>query len=193
MNYRKHRWCKWRAAMLTAAAILVALLTTTAHSASSSHVRLIDRLDRPSDGYCLDIPGTPANLRIDIPMFAHNCKPRLTSDSAVKMTSEGLLRFTEVGLCLTAVGVNQHALPGASLILRQCGRSTPFFDSARFQAFVHGPDGRRQLKGSDLCLTVGNRSQVTYSPMDRWRTLFVEACAFADPKRSRWEFVQPEQ
>jgi len=177
---------------LAIATVIAFLLATTANAAPS-HVRLIDKLDRPSDGYCLDIPGTPANLRIDIPMFAHNCKPRLTPDSAVEMTPDGHLRFTEVGLCLTAVGVNQHALPGASLMLRQCGRSTPFFDSARFQTFVHGPDGRLQLKGSDLCLTAGNRSEVTYSPQDRWRTLFVEACTTADPKRSRWEFVQPGQ
>ena len=40
---------------------------------SQFHLRLLDRLDRPEDGYCIDILGTPGNLRIDVPLFAHNC------------------------------------------------------------------------------------------------------------------------
>ncbi|MCZ6729655.1 MAG: hypothetical protein O7C61_08085, partial [SAR324 cluster bacterium] len=30
----------------------------SAASASLVHLRLLDRLDRPEDGYCVDIPGT---------------------------------------------------------------------------------------------------------------------------------------
>ena len=40
------------------------------------HLRLLDRLDRPEDGYCVDILGTPGNLRVDVPLFTHNCKPK---------------------------------------------------------------------------------------------------------------------
>jgi hypothetical protein len=36
------------------------------------HVRLIDQLDWPNDGYCLDILGANATLRVDLPLFIHN-------------------------------------------------------------------------------------------------------------------------
>ena len=79
---------------------------SSASPSSQVHLRLLDRLDRPEDGYCVDILGTPGNLRIDVPLFAHNCKPSLTSDSAVVFTSDGFIKFPAVDLCLTVAGVN---------------------------------------------------------------------------------------
>ena len=87
---------------------------------SQFHLRLLDRLDRPEDGYCVDILGTPGNLRVDVPLFAHNCKPRLTSDSSVIFTLDGLIKFPAVNRCMTVAGVNSKALPGASILLRKC-------------------------------------------------------------------------
>ena len=65
--------------------IVLALLGFSSPAFSGSlnsqfHLRLLDRLDRPEDGYCVDILGTPGNLRIDVPLFAHNCKPRLLNE-----------------------------------------------------------------------------------------------------------------
>ena len=56
---------------------VVLLLFSIANAANQElvHVRLIDRLDRPDDGYCLDILGTGDTLRLDLPLFSHNCKP----------------------------------------------------------------------------------------------------------------------
>ena len=156
-----------------------------------SHLRLVDRLDRPSDGYCVDILGTPRRLRLDVPLFAHNCKPRLTVDSAVTFTPDGRIRFPAVKRCVTVAGVNSRALPGAAVLLRPCGGAQAFFETARLQRFILHRDGRLVLAASTLCLTVGARSAATYSPQDRWRALFVEDCAKADPARSRWEFVVP--
>ena len=84
------------------------------------HLRLLDRLDRPADGYCVDVLGTPRNMRVDVPLFAHNCKTSLTGDSAVVFTSDGLIRFPAVDRCITVAGVNSVALPGASILLRTC-------------------------------------------------------------------------
>ena len=98
-----------------------------------SHLRLVDRLDRPSDGYCFDIPGTPGNLRLDVPLFAHNCKPRLTTDSAMVLTGEGTLLFPAPNRCVTVAGTNSGGLPGASLLLRPCGEATLFFETAALQ------------------------------------------------------------
>ncbi len=139
----------------------------------------------------MDILGTGQTLRIELPLFAHNCKPRLTNDSAVVLTSEGLIRFPAVDRCITVAGVNSAALPGASILLRPCNGSVPFFETSALQGFTLRDDGRLVLKGSELCLTVGMKSATTYSSSDRWRTLFVDDCATAEPALSRWEFVVP--
>jgi len=159
--------------------------------AAPSHLRLVDRLDRPDDGYCIDVLGTPGYLRPDLPIFAHNCKPRLTSDSAVVFDAEGRILFTALNLCLTVAGVNSNALAGASVLVRDCEEATPFFDADRLQRFVRREDGRMALAGSELCLAVGTQSATTYSSSDRWRSLFVDDCNSVDPERSRWEFFVP--
>lgn len=171
--------------------ILFSSIASSAPSTTTAHLRLIDRLDRPEDGYCVDILGTGQTLRVDVPLFAHNCKPRLTSDSAVVFTSDGTIRFPAVDRCITVAGVNSGALPGASILLRTCNGSIPFFESSQLQRFTLRDDGRLTLTGSELCLTVGSQSATTYSPSDRWRTLFVDDCGTAEPARSRWEFVVP--
>jgi hypothetical protein len=159
---------------------------------SGVHLRLLDRLDRPEDGYCVDILGTPGSLRVDVPLFAHNCKSSLTIDSAVIFTSTGQIKFSGVDLCLTVAGVNSAALPGSSILLRKCGEVLPFFETLKLQRFIHQRDGSLSVLGSKLCLSVGGSSAATYSAFHRWRTLFVVACATADPSLSQWEFVAPE-
>ena len=158
---------------------------------SQVHLRLLDRLDRPEDGYCVDILGTPGNLRVDVPLFAHNCKSSLTVDSAVIFTSAGQIKFPAVDLCLTVAGVNSAALPGASILLRKCDETLPFFETLELQRFTHRKDGSLSVLDSKLCLTVGSQSAETYSIFHRWRTLFVVACATADSSLSQWEFTVP--
>ncbi len=175
-------------------AALIGLSSTVAQAAetaSPSHLRLVDRLDRPQDGYCVDILGTPGFLRPDLPLFAHNCKRGLTSDSAVVFTEKGQIQFPAVNLCITVAGVNSGALPGASLLLRGCGEATPFFETDRLQRFSLDEDSRLKLNGTDLCLTVGTRSATTYSSADVWRALFVDECKKVDASRVKWEFVVP--
>ena len=159
---------------------------------SMFHLRLLDRLDRPEDGYCIDILGTPGNLRVELPLFAHNCKTTLTADSSVIFTSDGLIKFPAVDLCITVAGVNSNALPGASTLLRKCNESIPFFETFSLQRFTHRKDGRISISGSELCLTVGRESAATYSPSQRWRALFVEDCGIAEAAFSRGEFVVPD-
>lgn len=167
------------------------LLVAPAHAAEQQHLRLIDRLDRPSDGYCIDIPGTPGSMRLEVPLFAHNCKAGLTPDSAVVFTAKGRIRFPAADRCVTAAGVNSTILPNTALILRGCGRNTPFFETAALQSFELRANGQLVLKGSTLCLTVGAVSSRTYSPADRWRALYLTTCGSAPAKYARWEFVKP--
>jgi len=171
---------------------LLTLLTLSANSTQASeatHLRLIDRLDRPDDGYCIDVHGTPGNLRTDLPLFAHNCKPRLTADSAVVFNSDGSIEFIDLNMCVTVAGVNSRALPGAAVLLRKCGESTTFFESTSLQQFTLHSDGKLELEQSGVCLTVGPRSGVTYSSNDRWRPLFVDDCTTIDDSLSLWQFI----
>lgn len=84
-----------RVGMLTVGAhVLQLLLGVQALATEPRHLRLVAALERPTDGYCVDIPDGGQYLRIYLPLFAHNCKPALTTDSAVKSTLEGRLERT---------------------------------------------------------------------------------------------------
>lgn len=155
------------------------------------HLRLIDPLDRPADGYCLDVVGSGRHIRFDLPLTAHNCKPGLYADEAVVHERNGYLRFPAYEACATVAGLDGRALPGAAVVPRACGERTPFMEADRLQRFVHRKDGRVELEGSGLCLTVGRESASTFEPTHRWRPLYVERCDDSDPARSRWEFAVP--
>lgn len=155
------------------------------------HLKLIDPLDRPEDGYCIDIVGSGQYIRFDMPLTAHNCKPGLYHDEAVVLEANGYIRFPAYNRCVTAAGLNGRALPGAALIPRGCGERSPFLDAERLQIFRLGDTGQVELEGSGLCLTVGHTSDSTFDSSHRWRALFLEECASADPARSRWRFSVP--
>jgi len=171
--------------------LLLGKFGTIAFAAEPLHLQLIDRLDRPSDGYCIDVHGTPGNLRTDLPLFAHNCKTRLTVDSAVTFVPEGYIEFPQLGMCVTVAGVNSKALPGAAVLVRKCRESTAFFETEALQQFVQHKDGMLELRNSGLCLTVGSRSATTYSSNDSWRPLFVDDCTTVNATLSHWHFVAP--
>ena len=159
----------------------------------AGHLRLVDNLDRPQDGYCLDIIGSGQHLRFDLPLIAHNCKEGLYADEAVVMEPNGFIRFPAFEKCATVVGLNSRALPGTAVVPSDCGEKTPFLDAEGLQKFDHRKDGLVELSGTGLCLTVGYKSDSTFFPDHRWRPLFVESCETSEPARSRWEFVIPKE
>ena len=174
--------------------LAISITTTPASAADATtgnliHVRLKDRLDRPVDGYCFDILGTGQHLRLDLPLFAHNCKGSATPDSAVVYTAQGQLVFPAAKVCVTAFGVNDTVLPGTSVLLRPCDQRTPFFETANLQKFDHLQNGQLKLRDFELCLAVGNESSSTYSPADRWRVLSLESCESVALSHSAWERV----
>lgn len=177
--------------------LLAAALSTPAAAQGTTtdplpgHLRLIDPLDRPTDGYCLDIVGSGPYIRFDLPLTAHNCKPGLYADEAVVIEASGRLRFAAYGACATVAGLDGRALPGAALVPRECGERSPFMEAEKLQRFVHRKDGRIELAGSGLCLTVGKESASTFEPTHRWRALYVDRCEDTEAARSRWQFVVP--
>lgn len=156
------------------------------------HMRLIDDLDRPQDGWCLDVVGSGRHIRFDMPLIAHNIKPGLYADEAVEFTEDGQIRFPAYpGYCVTVMGLNQYALPGASLMLKKCGEEIPFLNAPKFQTFELLENGMVRLVGSDLCITVGDVSERTFDPTHAWRTLYVDRCEDCELSRSAWMFVRP--
>jgi hypothetical protein len=174
---------------------LVALTNTASAQVSAprpGHLKLLDPLDRPQDGYCLDVVGSGQYIRFDLPATAHNCKPGLYADEAVILEPNGYIRFPAYNKCLTAAGINGRALPGAALVPRDCNEQSPFLKAHAQQLFTFRPNGYVELTGSGLCLTVSNESDSTFEPTHRWRPLFLGRCDEVDPSRSRWHFTIPQ-
>lgn len=185
--------CVWAGVSVAAVAALVtASVAASEPRIQVGHLKLKDSLDRPQDGYCLDIVGSGPNIRFDLPMTAHNCKPGLYDDEAVTIESTGRVRFPAYNACATVAGLNGRALPGAAVVPRACGERTPFLEAERLQSFTFRKDGRVELQGSGLCMTAGDRSDSTFDASHRWRTLYMDRCDATEPSRSRWHFVAHE-
>ena len=155
---------------------------------SRTYLKLIDPLDRPDDGYCVDVLGSGNAIRFDMPLTAHNCKPGYYADEGVARGEGNTLVFPAYGACVTAMGVNRTALPGASLMLKPCLERSAFLEGEAMQRFEISDDGEVSLVGSGLCLQVGDVSAPTFDPSHRWRTLALARCESADTDRSRWAF-----
>lgn len=156
------------------------------------YVMLKDRLDRPEDGYCIDIAGSGPWIDVSVPLSAHNCKgPGVAPDQALRHDARsGQLRFPALDVCVTALGRAGRTLPQMPLLAQPCATDTqPIptpFAAASLQAFDFRADGRLSLRGSGLCLVAGSRSDTTFSPHDRWRALYLLPCEQAPVALSQW-------
>ena len=183
---------------LTAATAFVAAVATRPPTASHAqsgvdtlqYLKLVDHLDRPEDGYCLDIPGAGGHFRLDKPLTAHNCKPGAAPDGVIQHRANGTLWFSALDLCVTAMGTNGNALPGAALMAKPCVEDAAFADSSELKRFEFTDDQKLALTGSDLCLVAGPRSAPTFSASHRWRTLYLDDCESAPRDRSQWAMVE---
>lgn len=154
------------------------------------HLKLINLLDR-KDGYCLDVAGSGNHVRFDLPLLTHNCKEGLYADEAVVYNKDKTISFPAYNTCLTVMGVNDSALPYNALMLKRCNIDEPFLKSTRFQKFSLTDNNQVQLDGSNLCITAGDTSKITYSPDHRWRSLYMQECHLADKSLSQWHFIKP--
>lgn len=155
---------------------------------AGEYLRLADRLDRPADGYCLDIPGAGDWVQLRRPLVVHNCKgPARYPDELAEWTTGGKLRFPAYNLCVTAQGVFRRALPGSALLLHPC--DDPY--EHELQLFLRRSDGKMALANSGLCWQVGAHSERTWEKTHRWRTLSLQPCEAAPPALSAWEELPP--
>ena len=155
------------------------------------HIKLIDSLDRPNDGYCLDVAGSGRYIRTDLPLIGHNCKPGLYADEAFIFRKDGTIYFPTFDLCATISGVNEYVLDYTSLTLQKCNIDTPFQSAKFMQKFEYTKEKKLKHKYTNKCLEMGNESSITYSSAHTWRTLYMKDCIQTDAKRSTWYFNRP--
>ena len=170
--------------------VIVASSQVLSQPLSQQYLQLKDKLDRPTDGYCLDVVGSGKYIRMDMPLTAHNCKgPQIYADEVVQYRSDKSLYFPKYNGCVTAMGINDKALAGNALMLKDCGVDQPFLNAKRFQKFESNSKGQMQLADSHLCIAAGIESHTTYSSEHRWRSLFMTPCTGTDIKLSAWQLV----
>lgn len=155
------------------------------------YLQLMDRLDRPKDGYCFDVQGVVGHFRADKPLVAHNCKPGAAPDGLVIHTKEQRLYFPAFRQCVTAMGTGTTVLSGASLMLKPCIESGVFASPHMQKQFRFTDKHQLQLGGTGYCVVAGEQSAHTLSKHDRWRTLYMEPCDKAALKYSQWQWVSP--
>ena len=129
--------------------ILVLLLVGSSPAVSRADVGLLrtaQALDE-ARGYCLDIAGFGATLRLDDPLQAHTCKyGGQLDDQRFERIANGAIKASVYDRCLAATALE----PGARLVVRAC-TSAP----AQRWAITWGrlsPESRR-----DLCVSVARR------------------------------------
>ena len=166
--------------------VLAALLIASLPAPSSADVGLLRTaytLDE-ARGYCLDIAGFGATLRLDEPLQAHTCKyGSELDDQSFEPTANGSIKASRYDRCLAVSALE----PGATLVVRPC-TSAP----AQRWTLTWGrltPDSKR-----DLCVSVANTqgeiagTPALISPVSRRRDVTLERCddALQAQQSFRW-------
>ena len=159
--------------------------TPTAATGSAGLLRLTDNLDDPQ-GYCVDVAGFGANIRLDAPLQAHTCKPGSDDQLFATGDNDGRgFRLVEYHLCLAAAMEE----PNAEVIVAAC-------DSGMVgQPFLLNNEGRVYLDreyGPTLCLGVAPGSGEPAGGRNHLRRdLALYDCEHTDPALITWEMVNP--
>ncbi len=167
---------------VAAAALAWAALQGPA-AAAERFLRLVAPLDEPR-GFCLDIPGHRAGVRLERPLHAHSCKHFIWHRDGIFDTAafeRGALRMPEYGLCVEAAS----AEPGALVRLREC-------DGSELQTWRRdGPGAVASGAAPGLCLTVSPGPSRPAGADHIVRSVRLMPCAAASAERQRWVFSKP--
>ncbi|TQV81832.1 ricin-type beta-trefoil lectin domain protein [Denitrobaculum tricleocarpae] len=171
--------------MKSAVSLFLAASLPALADQTSPQMRLLDDLDFPGEGYCIDVPGVGQTARTDLPLVMHNCLPERRSVDRIAEERDGRIYMPAYDACVTALGV-WSVLPGVPVMLRPCGTNESFLQADQFQKFERTANNQLRLTDSSLCLTAGPDADRTYSPTHRWRTLTMEDCAEVPLFLSAW-------
>ena len=147
-------------------------------------LRVIAPLDE-ARGYCLDIPGHMAGVRIESPLQMHTCKHGIWNQDGrfdVVALGNGVLRMPHYQLCLQA----ENTSIGARLLLAGC-------TEAVLQTWTLQDSGEIALEASpQMCITVEEGpGRDAGGPQYLMRGVRLDTCAQQASDRQRWTTVIP--
>jgi len=148
-------------------------------------LRLADNLDDPQ-GYCVDVAGFGANIRLDASLQAHTCKPGSDDQmfTPIAPADGGGILLVEYDRCLAV----ETAESGAEINVVGCDAGTVN------QRFSLGEDGRVQLASPDgpgLCLGIAaGQGEPAGGRNHLRRDLLLYDCDGTDPALTTWELVE---
>ena len=158
------------------------IATAGALSGAEGLVVLVDPLDEPEQ-YCVDVPGFGRRLNLNAPLMAHTCKPGAPDELfMIDHPDRGQIYMKAYDRCVTA----ESDRPGSEVFLKQCG-------STHLQRFSFRPDGRIELAGSKVCLTVADEDGTpTGGPSHLRRDLMLQSCGTAAASLSTWKVPESD-
>ena len=149
-------------------------------------IRLRDNLDDPL-GYCIDVRGFGAGIRLDADLQAHSCKSNSPDDQSfatMEDPSLGTIVLVDYDVCLAVADPK----PGASILLRPCD------DPSVSREFQWLDDGRLHLLSSReyaqpmLCIGVADGAGEPAGGRNHLRRdLMLYDCEGAMPALTTWE------
>lgn len=147
-------------------------------------LRVIAPLDE-ARGYCLDIPGHMAGVRLERPLQVHTCKHGIwNQDDRFGMNSlkNGVLRMPHYDLCLQAA----NAAIGARLLLSEC-------TGEELQTWKLQDSGEIALGAiSKMCISVEEGlGRDAGGPRYLMKGVGLDACAQHASDRQQWTTVIP--
>ena len=150
----------------------------------SVFLRVIAPLDE-ARGYCLDIPGHRAGVRIDSPLHVHTCKHGIWNQDGrfdEVALANGVLRMPHYELCLQAENISI----GARLLLAKCTQ-------AELQTWTLKDFGEIALEAfPQVCITVEEGpGRDAGGPQYLMKGVGLDICAQQASSRQRWATVIP--
>ena len=170
---------------------LVLLLVASTPAVSRADVGLL-RTAQPLDearGYCLDIAGFGATLRLDDPLQAHTCKyGSELDDQRFEPAANGAIKAIRYDRCLAVTALE----PGAKLVVRPCAAAPTQRWTLTWGRLT--PDSKR-----DLCASVASTkgeiagTPALISPVYRRRDVTLERCDDGQQARQSFRWSQPDE
>ena len=147
-------------------------------------LRVIAPLDE-ARGYCLDIPGHLASVRVESALQAHTCKHgiwNLDGRFDVAAPGSGVLRMPNYDLCLQA----ENTSTGARLLLADC-------TEGELQTWTLQESGEIALKSfPQMCITIAEGpGRDAGGPQYLMKSVGLDTCAQQISDRQRWTTVIP--
>ncbi len=147
-------------------------------------LRVIAPLDE-ARGYCLDIPGHMAGVRLESPLQVHTCKHGIWNQDGrfdAAALGAGVLRMPHYELCLQAEKISI----GARLLLTECTQ-------AELQTWTLQDTGEIALEAfPQMCISVEEGlGRDAGGPQYLTKGVGLDTCSEQASDRQRWTTVRP--